>query len=117
MDSLSIVVPSRPVPRMCPKSQKMLDAAQHRLSAAPDAVSYSVARAMTLASPRWDLKAAAPAAIGNSSLRICNARTDPVLASEDESRALAALRFSLASDIVELVVLTGDEAFLQTLRE
>jgi TonB family protein len=40
-----------------------------------------------------------------------------VLASEDESRALAALRFSLASDIVELVVLTTDEAFLQTLRE
>jgi TonB family protein len=40
-----------------------------------------------------------------------------VLASEDESRALAALRFSLASDIVELVVLTADEAFLQTLRE
>jgi TonB family protein len=40
-----------------------------------------------------------------------------VLASEDESRALAALRFSLASDIVELVVLTGDEAFLHTLRE
>src|ERR1700678_2351330 len=28
-----------------------------------------------------------------------------------------ALRFSLASDIVELVVLTGDEIFLQTLRE
>jgi TonB family protein len=40
-----------------------------------------------------------------------------VLASEDESRALAALRFSLASDIVELVVLTVDELFLQTLRE
>jgi len=40
-----------------------------------------------------------------------------VLASEDESRALAALRFSLASDIVELVVLTADEAFLQTLKE
>jgi TonB family protein len=40
-----------------------------------------------------------------------------VLASEDESHALAALRFSLASDIVELVVLTADEAFLQTLRE
>jgi TonB family protein len=40
-----------------------------------------------------------------------------VLASEDESRALAALRFSLASDIVELVVLTTDEAFLSTLRE
>jgi TonB family protein len=30
---------------------------------------------------------------------------------------LAALRFSLASDIVELVVLTADEAFLQTLKE
>jgi TonB family protein len=40
-----------------------------------------------------------------------------VLASEGESRALAALRFSLASDIVELVVLTVDELFLQTLRE
>ena len=72
---------------------------------------------MTLAAPKWGLNAAAPAAIGNSSLRICDARTDPVLASEDESRALAALRFSLASDIVELVVLTTDEAFLQTLRE
>ena len=43
--------------------------------------------------------------------------TDPVLASEDESRALAALRFSLASEIVELIVLTADEAFLQTLRD
>jgi TonB family protein len=30
---------------------------------------------------------------------------------------MAAMRFSLASDIVELVVLTGDEIFLQTLRE
>jgi TonB family protein len=60
---------------------------------------------------------AAPAPIGNSGLRICDARTDPVLASEDESRALVALRFSLASDIVELVVLTADEAFLHTLRE
>jgi TonB family protein len=40
-----------------------------------------------------------------------------MLASEDESRALTALRFSLASDIVELVVLTTDEAFLLTLRE
>jgi TonB family protein len=40
-----------------------------------------------------------------------------VLAPEDESRALAALRSSLASDIVELVVLSGDDTFLQTLRE
>jgi TonB family protein len=39
-----------------------------------------------------------------------------VLASDEEG-ALDALRFSLASDIVELVVLTGDETFLQTLRE
>ncbi len=36
---------------------------------------------------------------------------------EDEGRAIDALRFSLASDIVELVVLTGDDIFLQTLRE
>jgi hypothetical protein len=40
-----------------------------------------------------------------------------VLASEDESDALAAVRFSLADDIVELVVLTTDDGFLQTLRE
>jgi TonB family protein len=35
----------------------------------------------------------------------------------DKDGELDALRFSLASDIVELVVLTRDEAFLQTLRE
>jgi TonB family protein len=40
-----------------------------------------------------------------------------VLASDEEDGTLDALRFNLASDIVELVVLTGDEAFLQTLRE
>jgi len=40
-----------------------------------------------------------------------------VLASDEESATLDALRFSLASEIVELVVLTTDEAFLQTLRE
>jgi TonB family protein len=40
-----------------------------------------------------------------------------VLASDEEGATLDALRFSLASDIVELVVLTADEAFLQTLRE
>jgi len=40
-----------------------------------------------------------------------------VLAPEDESRALQRLRFSLASDIIELVILTSDEVFLQTLRE
>jgi tetratricopeptide (TPR) repeat protein len=40
-----------------------------------------------------------------------------VLASHDDSGALDALQYSLASDIVELVVLTRDELFLQTLRE
>jgi TonB family protein len=40
-----------------------------------------------------------------------------VLASDEDGGALEALKYSLASDIVELVVLTGDEAFLQTLRE
>src|SRR6202166_2309195 len=46
-----------------------------------------------------------------------NERKFPVLASDEEGAALDALRFSLASDIVELVVLTADEVFLQTLRE
>ncbi len=41
----------------------------------------------------------------------------PVLAPDDEAGTMDALRFSLASDIVELVVLTTDDLFLQTLRE
>jgi TonB family protein len=40
-----------------------------------------------------------------------------VLASDEDGSTLDALKFSLASDIVELVVLTSDDAFLQTLRE
>jgi TonB family protein len=40
-----------------------------------------------------------------------------VLASDEDGGSLEALRFSLASDIIELVVLTADDAFLQTLRE
>ena len=40
-----------------------------------------------------------------------------MIASEDEGRAMDTLKFSLASDIVELVVLTADDVFLQTLRE
>jgi TonB family protein len=40
-----------------------------------------------------------------------------VLASDEDGSALDALKFSLASDIVELVVLTADNAFLQTLRD
>ena len=51
------------------------------------------------------------------SIQGLNERKQPVLASDEEGGTLDALRFSLASDIVELVVLTADEAFLQTLRE
>lgn len=40
-----------------------------------------------------------------------------MLASKEEGAAPDALRFSLASDIVELVVLTADESFLHILRE
>ena len=40
-----------------------------------------------------------------------------MLASDEDGGSLDALKFSLASDIVELVVLTADDAFLQTLRE
>jgi TonB family protein len=40
-----------------------------------------------------------------------------VLASDEDGGALDALKFSLASEIVELVVLTADDAFLQTLRD
>jgi TonB family protein len=46
-----------------------------------------------------------------------NERILPVLASDEEGAMLDALRFNLTSDIVELVVLTADEVFLQTLRE
>jgi TonB family protein len=44
-----------------------------------------------------------------------NGRKQPLLAPDEEGGTLDALRFSLASEIVELVVLTGDEVFLQTL--
>ena len=40
-----------------------------------------------------------------------------MLASDEDGTTLDELKFSLASDIVELVVLTADDAFLQTLRE
>jgi TonB family protein len=40
-----------------------------------------------------------------------------VLVAEDDGSALDSLRFSLAGDIVELLVLTNDALFLQTLRE
>jgi TonB family protein len=40
-----------------------------------------------------------------------------VLASDEDGGTLEALKFSLASDIVELLVLTTDEIFLQTLHD
>lgn len=40
-----------------------------------------------------------------------------MLAPEDDTQTMDAARFSLASEIVEMVVLTADEGFLQTLRE
>src|ERR1700735_802980 len=39
------------------------------------------------------------------------------LATDEDAGTLETLQFSFASDIVELVVLTTDEIFLQTLRE
>jgi protein TonB len=44
-----------------------------------------------------------------------NERKQPLLASDEEGGTLGAPHFSLASEIVELVVLTGDEVFLQIL--
>src|SRR5277367_4260017 len=61
-----------------------------------------------------------PKAKNDPGLKVKNARklpVLPVLAPDDESSTMDALRFSLASDIVELVVLTTDDPFLQTLRE
>lgn len=40
-----------------------------------------------------------------------------MLASDEDGSSLDALKYSLASDIIELVVLTSDGVFLQTLRE
>ena len=40
-----------------------------------------------------------------------------MLASDEDGSSLDALKFSLASDIIELVVLTSDDVFLLTLRE
>jgi len=44
-------------------------------------------------------------------------RRSQVLASDKDRDTQNALGFSLASDIVELVVFTNDDVFLQTLRE
>src|ERR1700685_1501991 len=50
-------------------------------------------------------------------LRFLHERKSLVLASDEDGDSLEALKFSLASDIVELVVLTTDQVFLQTLRD
>jgi TonB family protein len=51
------------------------------------------------------------------SYQVPHERKHLVLASDEDGSTLEALKFSLASEIVELVVLTSDDAFLQTLRE
>jgi TonB family protein len=51
------------------------------------------------------------------SYQVPHERKQLVLASDEDGSTLDALKFSLASDIIELVVLTSDDAFLQTLRE
>jgi TonB family protein len=53
--------------------------------------------------------------LGTRNLKVSMKGND--VAPDEEGATLEGLRFSLASDIVELVVLTADEAFLQTLRE
>jgi TonB family protein len=62
---------------------------------------------MTLAQAAHDIAA----------LQYLHARKQSVLASDKDGGTLEALKFSLASDIVELLVLTTDEVFLQTLRD
>jgi TonB family protein len=49
--------------------------------------------------------------------QVLHERKQLVLASDEDGGTLEALRFSLASDIVELLVLTTDPVFLQTLRD
>jgi TonB family protein len=56
-------------------------------------------------------------AAASQSHQVPHERKQLVLASDEDGGTLDALKFSLASDIVELVVLTSDHTFLQTLRE
>src|ERR1700685_2389714 len=106
-------------PQVSVQSQNLLDAPQQTLSAPSDSVSYSVAHGMTLASRDVAHLSCCSAVSGREirKLKGQNERKQAVLASDEESATLDALRFSLASDIVELVVLTFDEVFLQTLRD
>src|SRR3984957_20182155 len=62
-------------------------------------------------------RASGRSSLKGSRLKGFNERKQPVLASDEEDGTPDAPHFSFASDIVELVVLTTDEAFLQILRE
>ena len=98
---------------MCAESQKTLDAMQHRVVCLTDAVSYSVTRANDTSLPNWltSRMRLLRRQIGNCQPQGMQWKESgsPVLAPRMTSRAMDALRFSLASDIVELVVLTADE--------
>src|ERR1700735_3636724 len=72
---------------------------------------------MTLASNTISTLLHCGIAAASKSYRVPHERKQSVLASDEDTGTLEALKFSLASDIVELVVLTSDDAFLQTLRE
>jgi TonB family protein len=72
---------------------------------------------MTLASTFVSTLLHCGIAAASQSNQVPNERKQLVLASDEDAGTLDALKFSLASDIVELVVLTSDDTFLQTLRE
>jgi protein TonB len=71
---------------------------------------------MTLAPAANDI-AALQYSCGPPQCQILHERKQLVLASDEDGGTLEALKFSLASDIVELLVLTTDGDFLQTLRD
>jgi TonB family protein len=72
---------------------------------------------MTLASTSVNALLHCGIAAASQSYQVPHERKQLVLASDEDAGTLDALKFSLASDIVELVVLTADAAFLQTLRD
>jgi TonB family protein len=72
---------------------------------------------MTLASTFVNALLHCGIAAASQSYQVPHERKQLVLASDEDAGTFEALKFSLASDIIELVVLTSDDAFLQTLRE
>src|ERR1700729_3247525 len=72
---------------------------------------------MTLASTAVNALLQCGIAAASHSYQVPHERKQLVLASDEDAGTLDALKFSLASDIIELVVLTSDDPFLQTLRE